>query len=270
MSDKLDMKFLMQKYIEFDKPIPFKDNRLLIQPVLLDESLEFIQCVDVLNIDKDTHGTIEMIQMPYLTFLYSLIGEEDEMCIGSKLNIIMKLCVQIVGHEFNDMYIKSGVNEKGKDLIIFSNNDGGQPQESDVQLTTREFDELRKIILYQNIPNFSDKYVDPDLKQAFEDYYSYKNKNLKPPTFDKQIAIVQSVTGMNKKEILCMTYRYFKILFETCVEKIDYQINKSAEMSGQIEFKNPIEHWVYKTNKSMYADAFQDVNSYKESMKSVT
>jgi len=270
MSDNLDIQFLMQKYIELDKPIPFKENRLLILPVLIEESFEFLQSIDVLDIDKDTHGTIEIIQMPYLSYLYNLIGESDEYSIGLKLNAILTLSIQIVGHEFERVFIKSEINEDGKCFIIFSNNDLDKPSPEDIKLNSREFDELRRIIMYQNILNFSDKYIDPDLKKAFNDYWSFKNKNISVPTLEKQIAIIQSVTGMNKTEILCMTYRCFKILFDTCVEQIDYKINKSAEMSGQVEFKKSVEHWVYKTNKSMYADAFQDVNSYKETMKSVT
>jgi hypothetical protein len=269
MSDKLDIPFLMQRYIEFDKPIPFKENRLNIQPVLVDESFEFLQSVDILNIDKDTNGDIEIIQMPYLKFLYHLVGENDEYGIGLKLDTILKLSVQIAGHEFEDLFIKSEINELGKCFIVFSNNKD-KSSAYDVKLNAREFDELRRIIMYQNIPNFSDKYVDPDLKKAFNDYWAFKNKSVGMPTFEKQISVIQSATGMNKREILCMTYRGFKILFDTCVDLIDYQINKSAEMGGKVEFKRPIEHWVYKSNKSMYAEAFQEVNAYKDSMKSVT
>lgn len=269
MSNSLDIQMLFSKYIELDKPIPFKDNRLIILPVLLEESFDFLQSIDVLNIDKDSYGTIEMIQMSYLEYLYTLIGDADISEIGLKLNTILKLCVQICGNE-KEVYIKSGVNERNKPLIIFSTYEDNKKREDDVILTYREFDELRKIILYQNIPNFSDKYIDPDLKRAFNDYWSFKNKNIVMPTLDKQISIVQSTTGMNKNEILCMPYRTFKTLFDTCVDKVDYQINKTAEMTGRVEFKKPIEHWVYKSNKSMYADAFQNVDSYKESMKSVT
>jgi len=269
MDANLEMEILFHKYIELDKPIPFKDNRLLIQPILVDECFDFLQSIDILQIDKDTYGSIEEIQMSYLAYLYNLMSDGDVLNLATKLDTILHLCVQIVGSEYNPMFIKTNVDDKGRALIVFSTFSDNANHEGDIELNAREFDELKRIILHQNIVNFSDKYIDPYLRKAYNEYWDMKNRDIEIPTIDKQIAIVQSMNGMSKQDIFNMTYRSFKILFDTCADKVDYQINKSAEMSG-VEFKHPIEHWIYKRKKSMYENAFQSMDSYKNAMKSVT
>lgn len=254
-----EIKFLFDKYIIFDTPIPFKDN-FHIHPFTVKDCYDFINSYDILDIDKNQMGDIKIIKMSYLEFLLSWgVSFEEE----NGINIIdIKLYTLLTKSLKLDQ--KSSIKYVGNGKKIALEING-------IVITDKDFDELRKIILYQNILEYDDTYMDPAMKKAINDYYSLVNRGTVPPTLDKKMSVVQSHTGMNKKELTEMSYRSFELLFNTCVEEVDYTINRISELNSQkIEFKNPVDHWVYKPDKVKYSDAFGSFEGYKNKMKDVT
>lgn len=258
---QVNIQSILDSFITFDEPIPFKG--LMVYPVMLKEWNSFICLYDVISIDKNSSGNIEYIKMSYLDFLANNIMSElvnnPEMSItATKLILILSLCLKVDGKDI--------------DLVTEDNNHWSLVI-NDIKLDSKEFDQLKRVILYQNIAGYDekDKFVDPSLKKAFEEYQRLTSRGYKEKPLDEQIAVVQSHTGMRKLDILEMTARSFKLLFNACVSEIDYQCLKTAELSGNVEFKHAIEHWAFnKGYEDKYSRAFVSQDEYMNKMASVT
>lgn len=250
----INVEWLMQQYIYFDKPIPYES--LFIYPIKIEDYYDFVCCIDIFMIDKNILGQVEFIQMPYLQFLFDVVFNQDK-TQESKFVRLFELCL---GVDLSKEELKIGKDEKGKIFLTVK----------DIKISSKQFEDIKRIILYQNINEYDDKYVDPDLKKARDEYLNFVNRGIDSPSIENQIAIITSHTGICKKDLMQYTYRSFDILFNTVKEEVDYTISKSAEMSGNVTFKQPIEHWIYKTKKDKYADAFVNKSAFDDKMKNVT
>ena len=134
-------------------------------------------------------------------------------------------------------------------------------------ISADDFDEIRRIILYQNILDYTDRYIDPDVRKTVDDYYRLKNKDSKNVPLEHKMICVQSKTGMSIESIGKLTIRNFLQLFSIIVEESEYTALKLAECNG-IKFKTPIEHWAYKARKDKYSEAFCDADSFINEVQS--
>lgn len=257
----IDIQYVLSHYTTFDEPIPYKE--FLIYPVMVRDFNEFSYAYDVLDINKNDSGDIDIIQMSYLDFLVTMsfteIQANGNSIVADKLSKILELTLKVTEEQ-----IKIYQNEtSGKWHLIINDKD----------VSSKDFDEIRRIILYQNLVGYdeNDKYVDPSLRKAYDAYMQMQQDGNSEPSLEKQIASIQSHTGMLKKDLIEMTFRSFKILLNSCISEVDYMILKTAESGGMVKFKKPIDHWVYeKKNKDKYAQAFVSLDGYENKMRSVT
>lgn len=93
----------------------------------------------------------------------------------------------------NELLVRQGANEDtyiyvvngwdiafevcGQRATIFFDN---------IKLTATEFDEVRRIILYQNIYNYDDTPMSEDVRRVVEQYYTLKNKGIIPPSLQRR------------------------------------------------------------------------------------
>lgn len=252
-----DVKELVARYSSVDEPVPYKG--LSIYPIYVKNYYDFGISYDVLLIDKNAIPDIEVIQMSYLDFLFkklmvdeTKIDEKSNVTVGmiyvSKLTTLLTNCFHVDGSE-----IKVRMQDNHIILTI-----------KDVDINSMEFEDIKRIILYQNIYDYSDEYVDPDVKKAIDEYYRIKNKGIKMPDLETKMAALTAMIGLTKKNMLDMTYREFEYVFHIATQKQDYEINKTAEMSGMVKFEKPIEHWIYQQKKDRYADAFTNFDEFKK------
>ena len=122
--------------------------------------------------------------------------------------------------------------------------------------------------MYQNVLDYTDRYIDPDVRRAVNEYYRLKNKDAKIVPLEHKITCVQLKTGMTKGAIGDLTIRNFYQLFDTLVDESDYIAAKTAEFNG-VQFKSPIEHWAYKARKDRYAEAFSDADAFVDKIQGV-
>lgn len=256
----MDVKHLVEIYSFLDEPVPLKN--LFIYPILVKDYPHFISCYDVCTIDKNTVPDIEIISMSYLDYLLSIVIQDEKIMengasVGqyraSQLIELLQLCFHVESKEIEIKY-----EPKNKHFYLIVQNE---------VLNGTDFDNFIKIISFQNIYDYSDGYVNPDVKKAVKDYYDLKNKDIVIPDLEERVSCVTVLTGLTKSCLLNMTYREFERIFHTAIEKLDYQIYKQAEMSGMVKFDKPIEHWVYKKKKDKYADAFMSAEKFKNKIK---
>ena len=260
----IDSQILLNQYIPFNKAVPYK--HLNIHAIKLCDLYGVSKALDVLQIDKNTLGQMEFISMSNLRF--ALLGAETDIGFAESLELLLRKALNIP----NDFILQKYINEKqefiafGKkkdvvyDNIIFD-------EKTVIQISAEDFDEIKRIILYQTLPDYTDKYIDPDVKRAADEYYRLKNKGAKNVTLEHKIICVQAKTGMTLEEIGNLTIRNFYQLFDVIVDEEEYKINKSAEFNG-VQFKEPTEHWAYKEKKDKYAEAFCDADSFSTYVQS--
>lgn len=257
-----NVKDYVTRYATLDEPVPYKS--LLIYPVLVRDFFSFASYYDVIQIDKDSIADPDIISMSYLKFLIEVVFKDEtklgntEYTIGEinkdKFVLLMQLCFHLSDEDELKLFI-----ENNKYYIYIK----------DEKIKAKEFDEIIKIIMFQNVYDYFDDYIDPDFKKAVDEYYAIKNKGLVNPDLESKMAALTAMTGMKKKDFLDMTYREFENVFHSALSKMDYEISHTAEMSGFVKFDKPIDHWVYQRKKNRYEDAFTSSEGFKDKISQV-
>ena len=261
----IDAEVLLKRYIPFNKPVPYKD--LLVYPVRLCDMSMTEKALDLLQINKNELGELEFISISNLRFFLILLEEMPE--FGDSFEYLFRKILDVPDNYAIQKYL-SGDDEFLAIGEIISHSDGEVfiREETLTKIDSKDFDEIRRIVLYQTFPDFSEKYVDPDIKRKTEEYYRLKNKNAKHVTLEHKMTCVQARTGMTPEQIGDLTIRNFYQLFDVLVDRDEYIICKNAEFNNT-KFKDPIEHWAYKEKKDKYSEAFCDADSFISQVQSV-
>lgn len=255
--------YLQRKYFYKNKPVPYKLKcgvEIEIYPVMVEDSDIFEENYDILTFNKAEIPVAEIIQMSYLQFLIEIMLKKEE---GKenyneyKLANILSLCL----HE--DYIFPEYSN--GKPILCICD------KEKTIKsiINHKDFDEIKKIILYQNIKDYDDSYISKDIRKVMNEYYKATNNNIEPLTLEDKLAFLGNEIGLTTEQMLKMTYREFNNRFEWAVEKMDYQINKTAEMSGNVKFDKKLEHLIYKPKKDKYEQFFKDKDEFVNKINSI-
>lgn len=262
----MDIEDFISKYVSLDIPIPYKD--LFIYPVKVEDSFDFMSYCGIFLIDKNSIPNIEIIKMSYLKFLLSLIMDEKNGSLWAESFLkTISICLNIkydkdllrygakMGELLFDGYVdKEIICFNGYNLSFVLQNENVSLVINDCQITSREFEEIKRLMMYQNIVDYDDRQMNPAIREAIDKYYKSKNEGIRNPTIEDKISVIIANTGMKQETINNMSYRKFEQVFCKIVEKQDYLVGKIAEMQGCL--KTPVEHWIYKSKKDRYSEAF--------------
>lgn len=219
--------------LTFDDPIDYKG--LLLYPVSIRKINKFLQSSSVLRIQKEYIPDKEIIKMSYLKFLMTNIDKEKEEYGESLTFDLLALCFMIC-MRIEEISIRLFIGEDGKANLILN----------DVEINENDFDYLRKLILYQNLPNYDDELMNPDLKNDLEQADKIKNGGEETEDFEHLIANLVIGTGMNIDDVKNLPIRKFYIIGQVMDRKLHYSIYKQASVGGFVEFKQPITHYLKK------------------------
>lgn len=227
---------IFEKYDEeltFDDPIDYKG--LLLYPVSIKKINRFLQSSSILRIQKEYIPDKEIIKMSYLKFLMTNIDKEKEEYGESLTFDLLALCFMIC-MRIEEISIRLFIDEDGKAKLLLD----------DVEINETDFDYLRKLILYQNLPNYDDELMNPDLKNDLEQADKIKNGGEETEDFEHLIANLVIGTGMNIDDVKNLPIRKFYIIGQVMDRKLHYSIYKQASIGGFVEFKQPITHYLKK------------------------
>ena len=219
--------------LTFDDPIDYKG--LLLYPVSIRKINKFLQSSSVIRIQKEYIPDKEIIKMSYLKFLMTNIDKEKEEYGESLTFDLLALCFMIC-MRIEEISIRLFIDEDGKAKLILNG----------VEIDENEFDYLRKLILYQNLPNYDDELMNPDLKNDLEQADKIKNGGEETEDFEHLIANLVIGTGMNIDDVKNLPIRKFYIIGQVMDRKLHYSIYKQASVGGFVEFKQPITHYLKK------------------------
>lgn len=251
----IDINQLSRLYFWFDKPVQYKlndGNNISIYPVYLPDSALFGHCAELLDIDKNSLPDPKIISMSYLQFLleYVIVNPSDAL----KLATILSLCLKWEVHD-----IQITIESNGRPNLFNS--------ALNIKIKPKEFEDLRRIIMYQNFPHYDDTYINPDAKKAMEDVDRLKNRDFVFPSLERKMAIITSHTGVTKAQQMEMTMRSHSILYEEVCGEVEYTTTYTASaISRMFGNKTDINHWIYKKKKNKFDGYFVTDEQYNKSM----
>ena len=251
----IDINFYQEAYFTFDKPVPYKlkcGKELYILPISLSDSVLFLTSYGILDIDKNSASDAEIISMPYLKFLAKRVLPFSDLPKQQLINI----CILCLGFKYPSLKI----DEKDKVYLCDINK---ETDEENFRISSKEFDDIKRIILYQNLPNFDDSYINPELKERMKEVDELKNKNLETPSLERRIAIITSHCGISKSEQLSMSFRAHSILFQEVNNEVEYMCTKPIAVYGG---KAEEVQWIFKKKKDKFSDYITSVEDYSKSM----
>lgn len=279
-----NIKEYVDKYVALQKPIPLYD--LQIKPILVKDFFQFNDAKDVLQIEKNKIPNIEIIQMTYLRFVLMIILEEERFKEDLLTILSLSLGVQYDATKRNPSFapneilaqqIRKDVTElwiNGWDVKFKLNGDNVvlclYDGDNIVEINDTQFDDVRKVILFQNIYRYDDMEMSEDFRRVVEEYYRLKNKDIVLPTLEDKLVAICISSSYKIEELYTMPLRIFDALLEASIDKLEYQVNKLIVNLAQCKVDGlPLSHWVYKTKKDKYSEIFTDAQDLVKKVTSI-
>lgn len=229
--DDETLKYYNAYYFANETPVPFKvkDNNytIYIRPITVQMFPFYQDNVGILLIDKNKISDAKIISMSYLQYLIEVVflQKEYQSALVTILNLSLGDYIYTVGHNENGKaYL--GVHDKDNNILC--------------KITPKEFDKIKEIILYYNDRSYDDRYISEDLRKAMEDYYNIKYKNHYIPTLEEKKAFVSFKSGLTLKELNEMSYRYFDILYNQCIDNDLYFSQKILQASEKYKIDDVV------------------------------
>lgn len=251
--DKDKLKYYERYYFANAEPVPFtvKDNNYIIhiKPVTVKMYPFYQDNINILLIDKNRIGNVEIIQMSYLQYLIDVVFQEKD---------YQKALVTILDLSLGEEYTYTvGHLDNGKPYLGLVKDD-----ELLCKITPKEFDKISEIILYYNDRHFDSNYMSEDVRKAMEDYYKLKFKDTYMPTLEERKAFVSFKSGLTLNEINDLTYRYFDLIYNTCIDNDMFFSQKIIQASEKYKVNdNEIVYPLFK-KKNDKLDFFQDAEQW--------
>ena len=274
----VDIDRLELMYFQNDEPIPYrlknavsKDGsvsqegyNLFIKPIKVKDWSVFNNCIDIIMHELQDYNSVEIIQMSYLEFLLNVLLEQvsdEEISENAfKLSTVLSMSLGIYEARkgaFRNKPCLTLHDESGLAIAL---------------ITPKEFNELKKIILFQNIINYDDRYLSPEIKKEIAEYekIKYSNDSIVNPTLEKQKVFVISKTGISMKDINDMTYRTFTQVYNYNVNVDLYFAQKILQASQKYDMKEEAIHPLFKKEEDRLKSAFVSKSDFEGKMKNVT
>lgn len=238
-------------------------NVISINPLTVEDYAIYESAVQLFTIIKDDIPQVEIIQMSYLEFLLKeVLAKNDNL-----LSEFIKVCDKCFGYQ----YISSDVSETGKTrLLLCVKKNKSKKVIVDKIITSKDFDEIKKIVLFQNDANYSDRELSADVREVVEDYYKIKQQNVSTPSLERKIAYIIGKTGMSLQEIKSMYIRYFDLVYESLLDGDNFIADKIIQASFKYEVKDEIIHPQNRKPIDFVSAAFQDKEAFEQKVNSVS
>ena len=249
MGAKLDLDLYRKAFFYFDLPAEYKigDKILHIYPISVKDSEVFLSSMSVINIDKNAVDSVEIIQMSYLDFVYKVLFQEA-VNVSKFLNIL-KYCLHI-----NKPFV--GYTKQNRPYL--------RDNETALEINAKDFENIRRIILYQNLIHYDDEYINPDIKKMMSEVDAVKSARVEQPTIERKMAIITAHCGINKQEQMNMTFRSHSLLFEEVYGEVEFETTRPIMMyAGK---GNEIDHWIYRKKKDKFDGYMTDTGRYAQTM----
>lgn len=257
-----DDESLRQVFYTNDYPVPYKS--LTLYPVQVDLYYYFHLLAQCLVVPHKTSGDVKAISMSYLKFICYLAIEKHQ---PEYITFLNELLLIVLRKE------KTYIDKEGrkrptieinleKALIKIEGNEFG----------SKDFDNIKNIILEQNAIEIPDENINPELVKAYHELEEYKLKQCqnKMCSFEDQINIIVAKSSYRRDEIMSMTIRSFTRLLERVDKIIDYEVNTPLRPYMSDKDQKQIEHYASDTSKTFKQrceESFTDLDTIKKKVE---
>ena len=253
-----NVKEYIEPYVALDEPVEYKG--LKIYPILVRDSNIFEKCYDILTIDKNKSSIEEIIKMSTLEFIFTILFNDDTV-VGTENRQAKEIWIEKFG-KILELCLKINLDN----VNVLVENNRFYLMINDIKLRSKDFDELRKIILFQNLYNYDDRYVDSDVQKILNQKSKMQNKDIEQPTLEKKMMFVVNHSNLSVRDIVTMTYRHFNMIFDMNIDEMEYKINKLAYMTGHIDSKEKMVNYMFEKEKDVFESLFKSADTFKESI----
>lgn len=223
----VDIKQLENKYFSNDESVPYKLKcgvEILIHPILVKNWNDVGNALNCLTIRKNEINDVNIIQMKYLDFILMLSTRDEN--IMNQIRIIVK-------YSLKEEYAMIHSDGKRNYLAITDKDDIIK-----YVINGKEFDDLRTIILHQNISDYDDRYISPDVRELYDSYIkATSSKNQIDPSLERKKVFIIGKTGLSMGEINNMSYRIFNQIYIDNVNIDLYFARKIIQASQKYDVK---------------------------------
>lgn len=246
-------------FLMYSQPFEY-NNQITLYPVLMKDVLMFQIYSQAITVRKNSRfPNKQIIKMSYLEFLiYAAIN--PDLCSQFNITDIPELqnyyfyalaLLTLVCKDQEVKYQPNGVIEINGCLI-----------------TPEIFDDLRRIIIYQNDIDFDiDDFMNYDTEQRLKKAQKDLDKNCDKATMEDYIDSLCIGLHLTEDEVMNMPIRKFWRYIKRFNLHENYTIMRTGECSGMVSFKEPIKHWMISLDEDdKYKDLKTDENELRGKM----
>lgn len=195
--------------------------------------------------------------------------EEIKKCDDDQLKLIVQQ--QLINQAALDKRKCPKCGKDRYDLIRYENDDNKYKLYiGKIQITNDDFDLLRELVQYQNMPDYQIEEIDPELRKELELKAELESKDHVQPNLEKQESCIIASTNYTYGTIKELSLRHLSMLLKTVDSKLHYFTYKQAESSGFVTFKSELPHWIYSSDKKSKLDGVQTLDQLKEKLGNTT
>lgn len=243
----------------YSEPFHYTDKNntfdLVLYPVTMEYILDFSMCKQSILVRKNsTFPVKKVIKMTYLDFLFFTYGNTEfaQQYNMPLLPIYYLLAYKLLKMVFKDQEVEAKANEGGFRI-------------NGVDINATQFDDIRRIIILQNGIDFDiDEFIHYDTEQELLKAQKATNGNKNDSTIEDYIDSVCVAINKTEQEVKEMTVRKFWRYIKRISKKDAYMAMKSAESTGMVKFKEPIQYWMSSIEEK---DQFEKVKTDTQTLK---
>lgn len=230
---------------------------ITIKHVLVKDWHRVEPCLNIIKIYKNEINDQNVVMMSYLDYIHSLCSNKEvENMFITLLSYTIDECMGNLGQWEKHKNKTAYVIKNEENIILF-------------YFTYKDFDDIKKIILFQNEYNYNDMYVNPEIRKAIGKQRQLEMKGCSSPTLEKQKIFVMGKTGFNKDALENMTYRMFSQLYKQKVDEDIYFAKNILKSGYSCTIDGNIIHPLFEKQKGILDDILIDANSFKNKVQQV-
>lgn len=244
----VNIDFLTDAYFAFDSPVPYElktGKKLFIKPFYMEKRLIYLQGSHLLQKDKRDKKLNDKPELDF--YVEDVLGDDyaNWVSTGMFLNEAIGYSMPSIIFSNGKYYVANYYKPKDDD-----GNELKPVLDKESIIDTEEWEELKRIILYQNDSDYDDTfYYDETVRRNLEIENRLKSKGTTPPNLERQFYIIMAHTGIPKEEQMKLTLRGFKLLFQEVIGEAEffasYALRAKYSEKGQTA-----DHWIWQNKKS--------------------
>ena len=263
MASVVDILKIIERYISLNKTVPYQlkvGGQITLHPITVADWLN-VGDLTIFRYEKEKEPDLKIVQMSYLRFLalhYLQSIENGEQLFLKILSLVLKV--------ESDKIRVCYDNEKRTKLALVVVDES---ENLVFKISEQEFEDIRRIILYQNLLDFNENFVSEDMKKVVADFLKINKSNTKDINLGDKIIYVYAKKNLSLEQINNMPYLFFNKVFQILYECEDYLPRKIIQASYKYDVAQNVEHPLREVKQSIYDMAICSMSEVSDKINKI-